>query len=300
MEHKAYRKMLWTDIEISVISDDWHIDRRINWIFDFLSSFEQEFSRFLPHSNLSILNEYKNAEVSQRFLDLLHKSIDLYKRTDWYFNPLSDISKIWYSNDFESQNFEKIERISDDDISKIRIEGKKIYLNENQRLDFWWIWKWYAVDQAAKFLEMFWYDDFFINAWWDIMANWKNQNWNNWVIWIENPFDWSLLWHIELANSAIATSGNYKRKWNINWKDYHHLLNPKTKENNFEIISVSVLATSWTEADAFTKALYNMDIKKSLAFIEHNWLAWFLITNNREILTTKWLEEKHWFTLYDK
>lgn len=298
MEHKANRKMLGTDIEISVISDDWHIDRRINGIYDFFSSFEQEFSRFLPHSSLSILNEYKTLEVSDRFIDLLKKSIDLNLRTDWFFNPLTDISKIWYSSDFESNEFKKIERESNNDIRKIMIEWKKVTLEANQRLDFGWIWKWYAVDNAAKFLKMFGYDDFFINAWGDIYASWKDSAWNDWAIWVQNPFNWTMLWQISLHDNAIATSWNYIRNWQLDGNKFHHILNPKTWNNEFSAASVSIIAPNCTEADAFTKALFNMDLKSSLDFIEKNDLSGFVITDKHEILTTKWLEEKHNFLLY--
>jgi FAD:protein FMN transferase len=298
MEYRANRKMLGTTIEIAVISDDWHIERRMNWIFDFFSSFEQEFSRFLPHSTLSMLNTYKKWEVTERFVKLLELSKELFKKTDWYFNPLVDISAIGYSSDFEGWDFKKIIRDNNTDFENIRIDWKTVYLGENQRLDFGWIWKWYAVDLASKFLLMFGYDNFFINAWWDIYGNGKMEDGNPWSIWLENPFNGQLMWQVDLNNMAIATSWNYIRNWEIGWEKYHHILNPKSWKNDFAMASVTVFAPTWAEADAFTKALFNMDIRTSLDFIEKNWLAWFVVTRQNEILTTKDIEKTHNFRLY--
>ncbi|EKE29248.1 MAG: hypothetical protein ACD_2C00201G0010 [uncultured bacterium (gcode 4)] len=287
MEYKQTKKMLWTDIEISIIWNDERIERRLETIFDFFASFEQEFSRFLPHSSVSMLNAYWEYEVSERFMELMNLSKRFYSMTDWYFNPLVDLSKIWYGKDFMKNEFSIEERESDTDFPKVRISWRKIVLEKNQRLDFWWVGKWYAADLATQILHNFWYDDFFINAWWDIFASWLNAKGKSWVVWIENPFDWSLLWTIDISWKAIATSGNYKRNWQIGGKKYHHILNPKTLGNNFEISSVTLIADKTSEADALTKAIFNMTPKESLEFIEENNLNWIIITGKGEIMTSK-------------
>ena len=292
MEWKQSRKALGTDIEVSVITTDTNIERRINWIFDFFASFESEFSRFLPASNLSILNKEKKLNVSNRFVDLVMICKDLNKKTNWYFNPLVDVSWIWYSNSFEENNFIKSERKSDLDIENVLINWNVIMLWENQNLDFWWIGKWYAVTLASEFLRNFGYDDFFINAWWDIYAAGKNNDWNKWIIWIENPFDGKLLASVDISDESIATSWNYKRKWNIKGENFHHIMNPKSWKNNFDITSVTIISKNCTETDAYTKAAYNMDIRDSIKFIEENDLAWLIITSSGKSFYTKDFLEK--------
>jgi thiamine biosynthesis lipoprotein ApbE len=142
MEFKQTEKMLWTDIEISVIWEDAHIEHRIKIIYDFFRSFEQEFSRFLPHSSVSMLNVYSRWDVSSRFLKLIEISKKYFEATNWYFNPLMDISKIWYSKDFLEYDFKKVERESDTDFNNVVIDWNTVILKENQRIDFWWVGKW--------------------------------------------------------------------------------------------------------------------------------------------------------------
>ncbi|MDD2487784.1 MAG: FAD:protein FMN transferase [Candidatus Gracilibacteria bacterium] len=287
MEYKKVSRHLGTDVEISVITDDPNAERRINGIFDFFVSFEQEFSRFLPSSKLSLLNKYKVLEVSERFIDLLKLSKDLHVKTDGYFNPLVDISKIGYSNSFEENIFEKKETGSDLNLDSIMIRGRTIILKDDQHLDFGGIGKGYAVGLASEILKIFGYDDFFINAGGDIYASGFYMNRSKWVIGIENPFDGTLLATISLSDKAIATSGNNKRKWEIGGDKYHHILDPKTNSNNFEVVSVSIISDKTYKSDAFTKAVYNMEAEKSIEFMEKNNLSGVIILASGKMLHTK-------------
>ena len=136
MEWKQTRKALGTDIEISVITDDSNIERRINGVFDFFNSFELEFSRFLPLSQLSILNREKKLTVSNRFIDLVKLCKEVYRKTDGYFNPLVDVATIGYSHSFEENNFTITDRKANLDLDSISIDGNTITLSETQNLDF--------------------------------------------------------------------------------------------------------------------------------------------------------------------
>ena len=297
MNYTETRKMLWTDIEICVISDDWNTPNVMNWVFQYFRSFEQEFSRFLPHSNLSMLNEFKKFKVSWRFIDLLNISKDMYAKTDRFFNPLVDLSSIWYSHDFSSWDFEKLERKSSLDLNEVVIDWNEVKMWENDFLDFGWIGKWYAAWEAAKIFKIFWYDNFYINAGGDIYASWLNEDWQKWVVWIENPFDRSLLWYIKISDKAVATSWSYIRNWNIWWKNYHHIINPKNAENESDIVNVTVIADKWYEADAFTKSIFNMKATDSIEFMKKNNLAWMIITKENELVFSYDFEDIYEFTL---
>lgn len=106
MRHSQTRKLLGTLIEVTVLSEDPKTPDRIACVFDYFSSVEQEFSRFLPHSTLSILNKNKKASVSPRFLELLEISRDMYWKTGGLFNPLASAAKLGYTRSFEEGNFE--------------------------------------------------------------------------------------------------------------------------------------------------------------------------------------------------
>lgn len=226
MQHSKTRKLLGTLIEITIISDDTTAPDRIEYVFDYFWSIEQEFSRFRPDSSLSRLNRDKIAQVSSRFITLMKLCKQRYEETDGLFNPLVQVARLGYSHSFDDGNFEQIKSIADTDFSKVLIGTDRISIGEHQSLDFGGIAKGYAVDMAAAILLAFGYDNFFVNAGGDIYTHGMNNSGEPWVIGIENPFTLSIDTSLILKNTAIATSGRYKRNWNIEGRNYHHLVNP--------------------------------------------------------------------------
>jgi thiamine biosynthesis lipoprotein len=60
----------------------------------------------------------------------------------------------------------------------------------------------------------------------------------------------------ELSNFAVATSGDYERFVEVKGKRYHHLLNPRTGYPAPLCQSVTVLAPTAEEADAWATYLF--------------------------------------------
>ncbi len=55
---------------------------------------------------------------------------------------------------------------------------------------------------------------------------------------------------IKVSNMAVATSGNYRRGFNVNGKWYSHIVDPRTGNPVTEIISATVIAPNASEAGA--------------------------------------------------
>lgn len=128
MRHLETRKLLGTTIEIVVISEDSKTPDRIGYAFDYFESIEQEFSRFLPDSSLSLLNQHKKSTVSKRFIELMSLARTLHSATGGFFNPLVSVANLGYSQSFQSGSFEAKDGSIDTDFSKIIIEGNAISL----------------------------------------------------------------------------------------------------------------------------------------------------------------------------
>lgn len=291
MNYKKSAFLMGTQIEINICSDKNPLVD-IYEAFWLIYSYEIEFSRFLSTSSLSLLNQNKTLEVSDRFLDVLQISKKIYTETAWSFNPLINISNIWYSETFDNNHF--IKTVSGDnlDINKIMIKGNNITLLPNQNIDFWWIVKWYCVDKIADFLISKWYRDFIVNAGWDIYISWTN-NGKKWVIWIDNPFiEDQIFASIELENMSISTSGSYKRNWKIENNSYHHIVNPL---NGWicetEIISISLIAPKTYITDTYATACFNMWVKKSLAFLEAHNIDSVIISSDHNVYTSQWMKK---------
>jgi len=280
---------MWKEINIIIISNNNSL-QDIYDSFGIFYSLEKEFSRFLEKSDLSLLNISKELEVSDRFIDVLKLTKQVYLDSNKYFNALINLKNIWYSSDFEKWIFKKELLKQDIDFEKISIIWNFVILKENQNLDLGWIVKGYWVDLVSTYLKEKGYKNFIINAWWDIYLSWTNVFWKTPVVAIDNPFNTKDIFStVEIKNKAISTSGTYKRKWNIDWEDFHHILNPEQNSNNNEIISISIIAERCYIADSYATACIAMWIKKSLIFLQKQNIDWIIIWSDWSIYKTKWM-----------
>jgi len=186
--------------------------------------------------------------------------------------------------------FNKKEEKQNIDLEKVLSIWNFVTLKQNQNLDLGWIVKGYWVDLVSDFLKEKWYKNFIINAWGDIYFSWEKQSWNNWVVAIDNPFNTKDIFAIlEIKDKAISTSGTYKRKWNIDWEDFHHILNPEQDRNNNEIISISLISNKCYMADSYATACIAMWIEKSLVFLQKQNIDWIIIWSDGNVYQTKWM-----------
>jgi len=287
------KKLMGTEITITIF---WWKEciEDIENVFSIFYSLELEFSRFLPDSSLSKLNFKKTLQVSDRFIDILRKSKDIYIETDCYFNPLINLKKIWYSSDFYSNNFRKEDEIlqTNLDIDSIEILWNTITLQKWQQLDLWGIVKWFWVDIAKKYLDNKGYINYIIDAGWDIYTSWLNDMWGKILVGIDSPFNKdNILATLEVENKAIATSGSYRRKWRIDlglWKwgqEYNHIINPITHTNNNEIVSITLIDNDCCTIDAYATACIAMWLEKSLSFLKKNNIDCVIVCSNKKIYT---------------
>ncbi len=265
-----------TDIELIILKNDnfsaEKTEEVFKNIFGIFKDLEKKFSRFLPDSELSILNQKRNIKVSETFFEVLEKSLKMAKESGGIFNPLVSVSALGYQKSFEKKDFQK------EDLKKINLNFSEIILNKknlevelpkNSFLDLGGCVKGFAVDMAVLEMKKF-YENFLINAGGDIFANGKFYD-EPWVVSVENPENISEnIFGIELENQALATSGNYRRKWKIEGENFHHLVSGKNNKNNFsENKSVSVLSDSVMLADMLATTAFLMGENEGQKFLEN-------------------------------
>ena len=293
MEHSKTRFLMGTDITITVFWEK-NPDEDIENVFEIFHTLEEEFSRFKSESSLSVLNKKRTCEVSDTFIDVLNKCKEIYADTDFYFNPLINVKQLGYSNDFHSNEFKKEDKELQVNLQlgKIKTKGNVVTLQEGQNLDLGGIVKWYGVDKAKQYLDIAWYNNYIVDAGGDIYTKWTNEEWGKIVIGIDNPYTKDTIFAtIEVENTAIATSGNYKRKWTIENQEYTHIINPINSSNNKEIISITLVADNCYLADAYATACIAMGLEKTLEFLKKNYLDGVIMCTNKKVYTTQWMKK---------
>lgn len=226
---------------------------------------EKIFSRFDPKSELMKINALLGVavKVSEKFLEIAKLVLKYNQETQGYFDPriIGDLENSGYANDFErisqaklSKNEKTVdyERALSEDLI---IKDKKIIFKE--RMDFTGIVKGCAVDEIADFFRKCGWKNFLVDCGGDMFFSGKDKNDNPWYIDIEG-IDYQKLM-LKLEEKAIATSGIGKRKWELDGKRFHHLVNPKKSEQYcFDLKAITVIADSTRKADVWAKTLFVM------------------------------------------
>lgn len=118
--------------------------------------------------------------------------------------------------------------------------------------------KGYAVDQIAIMLRSLGIASFLVDIGGDLRAQGVNAEGTPWRIGIEVPMPGVRSVHrvVELADTALATSGDYRNYFEEAGKRYSHIIDPRTgRPIEHRLASVSVLDPSCSRADALATGL---------------------------------------------
>lgn len=136
--------------------------------------------------------------------------------------------------------------------------GRRARKHAPLSLDLSGIAKGYGVDELARVMEAFAVPSWLVGIDGEMRAKGLKPDGSPWAVALERPerSTRDAMGVIELIDTAVATSGNYRHWIELNGKTLSHTMNPKTEaplENN--IASVSVLAATCIEADAWATVL---------------------------------------------
>ncbi len=130
-----------------------------------------------------------------------------------------------------------------------------VRLHENCLLDPGGFVKGYAADEAVRILKRYGVAHALVDAGGDIRLLGDHCG-RPWRIGIRDPRGRGVLGVVELADTAIVTSGDYERFFVHEGRRYHHLLDPHTGWPARGLVSVTVLDATAMRADAAATALF--------------------------------------------
>ncbi len=244
-------------------------------------SYEQRFSRFLPTSELSRLNETRDANVSPEFMDVISTGFDLYRATDGVFNPLVQIARLGYDVSFDSLNGPKKTNKDSYDVqlSSVHIDEttQHITLAEGQRLDVGGFLKGMVAERMAKAIQGA--SGVIVNIGGDIYTIGKDENGAPFGFDVYNPVNEQVAVVVPLTDRAIATSGIYRRNWEADGQKVHHILDTTGTTNpESDLVSATVIAEHGHEADAYATVAIVLGSEKAAHLLKQRGLSYVLIT----------------------
>lgn len=264
-----------------------------------IQEYEARFSRFLPTSELSILNEKKSMVVSETFLTALQKAYELFVDTKGIFNPLVQISRFGYNKSFNDPDFDKTGQTQkslaqnndepyDIDFSSVVINPATSYvhLKPGQRLDFGGFLKGYLAEIIAKKIKSHSprIVGVIVNLGGDIHTQGFDENGNKFIFDIFNPVSENKNVYIALQNQSLATSGTYKRSWLRSGEKIHHVLDVTGKKNSgSDIVSASIIHENGAQAEAYAKVFLTMSPKQAMKFLRNNSILFVVVRSDGEV-----------------
>jgi FAD:protein FMN transferase len=257
---------------------------------DFQPGFDSVFSLINRASNSYIqeseVSEFNNSgklfQPSFTFRDMMDSSMKYHQLSNGFFEPtLFPLLKAWgfsfeARESMDSVKVADLKRLIGFESKIIRSDSGYVASEEGVKLDITGIGEGYAIDKLVDVLENAGVKNYMVEIGGEMKAKGKNPRGTTWTIGIEDPsqaelgISSSMLAKVELNGRGISSSGNY-RKFYVDEEGNRrpHIVDPLTGfPVSHSMVSVSVLATSATEADALATAFMAMGPEKAKELAE--------------------------------
>ncbi len=279
-----------SDLEMSIIVDDEITAlREHDKALAFGISLEKRFSRFLPDSELTLLNTQKSVEVSPEFLDVFLIGRTLYRETKGIFNPLVQIERFGYTKTFVSiEGIAPLEEETayDTDMERIIVDEqtRRITLAEGQRLDFGGFLKGYAAEMMTRGMNNV--AGAIVNLGGDIFTTGTDIDGKPFLFSVFNPVAESTEVSIPVENAGLATSGTYRRAWETKRGRKHHILSGNGQDNpETDVISATVISTDGFRSDAYATTAIVLGSIDAQLFLKVCGAQFVLITTSGSLIS---------------
>jgi thiamine biosynthesis lipoprotein len=265
----AIRVELWADDKAAG-------EAAIAAVMEEMHRIDREMSPYKPESELSRINREaakRPVPISQEMFDILSRSIEFSKLSGGAFDIT--FSSVGYLYDYRHHikpTDKEIERaLPGINYRHILLDAKKQtvkFARPGVRIDLGGIGKGYAVDNGIALLKKRDIKQAIITAGGDSRVI-GDRGGRPWMVGIRDPRRKdNVVAVIPLINSAISTSGDYERYFEVDGVRYHHIINPKTGRSATGVHSVSVIGPDATTTDGLTKPVFILGPEKGLRLIE--------------------------------
>jgi thiamine biosynthesis lipoprotein len=274
-----------TTYEIKFVNKNTSISKR--HIDSILHDFDLELSGYIDNSLLSKINKDEISALPKEsiyFRECFLKSQQISILSNGAFDPtVFTLVKAWgfFSKPYKVPSDSLVNKLLIDvGFENLLLRNDSIIkLNKATTIDFNAIAQGYSVDVIGTYLTSMGHQDFYVEIGGEVLVNGKKNDNEPWYLAIDYPSKSNKEGEGRMAkaviaidqNKAIATSGNYRKVFEYNGKEYGHSLDPKTgrpAENNTR--SVTVIANNCMEADAYATAFMILGVEASLEFLKKN------------------------------
>ena len=204
--------------------------------------------------------EVVDRQVSTENIEQLYSYLSGIDEQFSTYKPTSEISRLNAGTLLEDEWSDELKEVLDA-CEKTKQETNGYFdIHRQAKLDPSGYVKGWAIQNTASRAKSMGLSNYYINIGGDIQVAGHNNEGNYWVIGIRNPFNQEeIIKRVLLQNKGIATSGTYLQG--------EHIYNPYTSEQEHsEIVSLTVICDSVTDADRYATAAFAMG-EQGIGFI---------------------------------
>lgn len=225
-----------------------------------------------PDSEISALNACGYADLSPDTAAVLSAALELSRSTGGAFDAtIYPVMHAWgfYGDSFTVPTAEQLAAATAlTDSRRVSVSGNTFTLGDGQKLDPGGIAKGYAADELVRLFGTYGIDCGIISLGGNVAAFGQKPGGGQWKTAVQNP-DGSddYLGIISLTDVSIVTSGAYRRNFTVDGVTYHHIMDPHTgRPAETDLLSVTVVCTDGSTADALSTALFVMGSDRALDY----------------------------------
>lgn len=272
-------------------------DQAIDWVH----SFEREFSRFIPESLISRINQ----AAGRNWVELTPEAESLFALCDWFhwatqgvFDPaVSPLLQLWDYHEPRHSTPDQsavVDALSLCGWSRVQRRPGQIYLPESgMAIDVGGIGKEYAADRVFEMAQKRGICNLLVDFGHDLRAGGEPPEGGAWKIGLEDPREPGRCWGgVCLRDRAVATSGNYLRNFTVDGVQYGHILDPRNGQPvQNQTASVSVISGTCTEAGILSTSAFILGGDAALELINSTYSAEGCITEEKRQIYSRRFHE---------
>jgi FAD:protein FMN transferase len=221
---------------------------------------EQVMSRFRPTSELSLLNEAGELDVSADLADVVGRAVEANIASGGRFDATVHDALVAAGYD---RPFDEVPADAPAVPAAARrgggvtVENRRIKLAPGTRLDLGGIGKGYAAERVAAMLSL--EGPCLVSAGGDIAVRGVPIA-GTWPVGVSDELT------VGLTRGGLATSGSERRRWRRGGVEQHHLIDPATgKPAASDLLRVTAVASDAVEAEVLATSLFIGGLDEALA-----------------------------------
>lgn len=259
----------------------WHEDAEegkaaIAAVMDEMRRIDRLMSTYLEDSELSRVNREaaaKSVTVSRELFDLISRSLKMSEITEGAFD-------ITYASAGHLYDFRRKIKPSQEALEKalpgidyhhVRLDSETHsirFLRSGVRIDLGGIAKGHAVDRSIALLQARGVKQTIVSAGGDSRVIGDRRG-RPWMVGIRDPRRKDQMAAVlPLRDTAISTSGDYERYFELDGIRYHHIINPSSGHPATGVRSVTVIGSDSTTMDALSTSVFVLGVKRGMALVE--------------------------------